>query len=307
MYYYHQMTTDEIAAALGYSRATVSRLLNRAREEGIVEIRIIDRHNQQDPLSTKIKRRYRGLHTIEIVSVPSDSSDTERLTRVSQRAAAHISNNVVENNQVIGISSGETLTITARHLPHRALNGVQIVQLQGITAAGQTGPGYVSGILQNFAEAYDGEVVLYPVPMMFADPDARRLVWDEPTVRIAREYQSRADVLVFSVGVAHLTWERILHDAGLDQDQDYRGLLDHDVVGDLATVFYRADGSYQDLGINLRSSGPPLDTYRRVSRSVCITSGSAKVPALHAALDAGFISDLVIDNITASLLGEFER
>ena len=42
MYYYGERTTQEIAEELGVSRSRVSRLLKLAKEEGLVEIRIVD-------------------------------------------------------------------------------------------------------------------------------------------------------------------------------------------------------------------------------------------------------------------------
>jgi deoxyribonucleoside regulator len=70
------------------------------------------------------------------------------------------------------------------------------------------------------------------------------------------------------------------------------------VVGDIGTVFFDVSGS-GELPINRRSSGPPLSLYSRSRRSVCVASGVGKVPGLVAALSAGYISDLIVDNRTA--------
>ncbi|PIE04475.1 MAG: transcriptional regulator [Spirochaetales bacterium] len=306
MYYHHQMNTDEIAKTLGFSRAKVSRLLNHARKIGIVEVRIIDHRHDNDPLSMQLKRRYRGLHEITIVPVEPDSSTPEQLTRVAQTAAVHLSNDIICDNHIVAVSAGEILSLVARNLPKRPMKGVQIVQLQGNTAGGSCGIGYIGGILQKFASAFEGELVLYPVPMMFATEEARKLMWNEPSIRIAREYQQRADTIIFTVGVAHLTWERMLLSARLNENREHRVLLDRDVVGDLATVFYRIDGTFKDLAINQQSSGPALETYRQVGRSVCIVAGQEKILAVHAALNAGYISDLIIDSATALALREMD-
>lgn len=305
MYYHHGMNTDEIASAMSVSRAKVSRLLNYARDEGIVEIRIVDRRLQSDPLVSDLKERYRGLHNLRIANVSPDDSAAENLNRVTQAAAAYLADEVLESNQIIGVTAGETMALTARHLQKRGYQGIRIVQLQGNTVAGPTGIGYTNGVLQRFGATLNAEILLFPVPMVFFDSETRRMVWNEPSVKLAQEYQQRADVYIFSVGIGHLTWERTLLHAGLDNDTDREALLDHDVVGDLAGVFFRSDGSFHDLVINERASGPSLELYRRVKRSVCIVSGSDKVPALHAILDAGYVSDLITDSRTASLLRAF--
>ena len=81
-------------------------------------------------------------------------------------------------------------------------------------------------------------------------------------------------------------------------------LEEEGVVGDLATVFFREDGSYEDIPINQRASGPPLSLYKKVPRGICVVSGRAKVPGLHAALQAGLMRELIVDEPTARTLLE---
>ena len=71
------------------------------------------------------------------------------------------------------------------------------------------------------------------------------------------------------------------------------------VIGDLATVFFRRDGSWEDVRINKRASGPPLSLYSSVERAICVVSGRNKVPGLRAALRAGMMTDLIVDEPTA--------
>ncbi|HBU43577.1 MAG TPA: transcriptional regulator, partial [Microbacterium sp.] len=71
------------------------------------------------------------------------------------------------------------------------------------------------------------------------------------------------------------------------------------VVGDVATVFYRANGSTEGIALNDRGSGPSFDLLRAVPRRCCIVTGEAKIPSLRGALAAGLITDLVIDERTA--------
>ncbi|MEZ4607345.1 MAG: sigma factor-like helix-turn-helix DNA-binding protein [Deinococcales bacterium] len=42
MYYYQELSTQEIADSLGLSRSKVSRLLSYAKSQGLVEIRILE-------------------------------------------------------------------------------------------------------------------------------------------------------------------------------------------------------------------------------------------------------------------------
>jgi DNA-binding transcriptional regulator LsrR (DeoR family) len=73
-------------------------------------------------------------------------------------------------------------------------------------------------------------------------------------------------------------------------------------VGDVATVFFREDGSHHGIPLNERASGPDIDLIKRVPRRVCIVSGPSKVHSLRGALAARLITDLIVDEGTARAL-----
>jgi DNA-binding transcriptional regulator LsrR (DeoR family) len=83
---------------------------------------------------------------------------------------------------------------------------------------------------------------------------------------------------------------------------DYASLDAERVVGDVATVFYREDGSYRDIPINARSTGPEFGMLRRVPRRIAIVSGLSRIVSLRGALAAGLLTDLVIDEGAAHAL-----
>jgi len=85
---------------------------------------------------------------------------------------------------------------------------------------------------------------------------------------------------------------------------DREGLRADAVVGDVATVFYREDGSTDGIALNRRATGPDFDTLRSAPRRCCIVSGVSKRAALRGALAAGLVTDLVIDEETARALSE---
>ena len=74
------------------------------------------------------------------------------------------------------------------------------------------------------------------------------------------------------------------------------------MIADIATVFFRADGSWRDIALNARSSGPDLDRFKHAAHAICVVSGKSKIAGLRAALRGGYINELVIDEPTARLL-----
>jgi deoxyribonucleoside regulator len=56
--------------------------------------------------------------------------------------------------------------------------------------------------------------------------------------------------------------------------------------------------------VNHRASGLPIDALRLIPRRICVGVGGTKAAILRAALVAGAVTDLVIDDGAAELLVE---
>jgi DNA-binding transcriptional regulator LsrR (DeoR family) len=72
-------------------------------------------------------------------------------------------------------------------------------------------------------------------------------------------------------------------------------------------VFLRQDGSYQDIAINRRATGPTPAELASIPRRLCVVAGEAKLRPLVAAMRAGVVTDLIIDEPTARRLGPGSR
>ena len=68
-------------------------------------------------------------------------------------------------------------------------------------------------------------------------------------------------------------------------------------------MFFKEDGSFDNIPLNLRASGPDLDLFQR-KFGICVVSGLAKVRGLNAALKGDLMSELIVDEPTARALVE---
>jgi DNA-binding transcriptional regulator LsrR (DeoR family) len=301
LYYMQDMTMDAIARELRTSRSSVSRLLSFARASGLVDIRIASPLEQPDRLADEIAERF-GI-VCHIVPVPDQISEVDRLERVAM-SAARILGTFFDSNMVMGVAWGSTVSAVSRHLVAKQTHNSQIVQLNGAANYQTTGIGYASEILSRFGAAFGASVQQFPVPAFFDDPATKRALWRERSIRRVLAIQRRMEVALFGLGSPSAEVPSHVFAGGYLSKDDFRTLARDGVVGDVATVFYRADGSYSSLELNDRSSGPDLGQLRRVSRRVCVVSGSAKLAALQGALAARLITDLVVDEATARALVE---
>lgn len=301
LYYMQNLTMDAIANELQTSRSSVSRLLSFARETGLVEIQL------KSPVERLRGVQQRFLEevgvTAHVIPVPDIINDVDRLERVAM-SAARIVGSFFDSNMVLGIAWGNTVSAISRHLQEKLTHNSQIVQVNGAGNTRSNGISYASEIMGRFGTAFGADVQQFPVPAFFDDPRAKELLWHERSIRRVLEVQQQMDVVVFSPG--SLVSEIPSQVYGGDYlDEAEMELLRHwDVVGDVATVFYRADGSWEDIPMNDRSSGPPLSFLAKVPRRVSVVSGRSKLQALEGALCAGIITDLIIDEAAAHVFLE---
>ncbi|MET7640243.1 sugar-binding domain-containing protein [Streptomyces sp. NPDC005438] len=299
-YYLQGSTMGAIAKELGTSRSTVSRLLSYAREAGLVEIRVHRPASRVAEAEQRIRERYRV--RAHVVRVPATASNVERL-ELTAIQAARVINSVFDSDMVIGLSWGTMVNAISHCLIPKPVHNCQIVQLNGAGNSRVTGTHYSHQMFSAFGTAFDAVVRQLPTPLFFDSADTKRALFAERAVRGVTELQLAADAALFSVGTVTDGVPSSPYLAGyfLD-DSDFASLARDRAVGDIATVFLRADGSHHGIRLNERTSGPDLDRLREVDHRICAVSGDHKIPALVAALEGGYVSHLVLDERTARLL-----
>ncbi|MFK4729936.1 sugar-binding domain-containing protein [Agromyces mediolanus] len=299
LYYMQDLTMDAIAAELHTSRSSVSRLLSHARASGLVEISI---HSPLD-LPSRLEQEILERHEIaaHVVPVPDQASDVDRLDRVAL-SAARILGRFIDSNQLVGVAWGSTMSAVSRHLVPKATHNSEIVQLNGAGNLRTTGILYASELLRRFGDAFGAKVQQFPVPAFFDDPATKEAFWRERSTKRLLELQGRLDVALFGVGSPFAEVASRVYQGGYLERDDYAALSADGVVGDVATVFYRADGSSEGIPLNERATGPAFGVLRQAPRRICVVSGRAKLPSLRGAIAAGLITDLIVDEGTARAL-----
>lgn len=301
MYYLQDETMDVIAKRLGVSRSTVSRMISTARESGMVQISLHRPEGTSSATAARLAQTF-GVQA-HVVPVRESVSNIQRLDQVA-RVAAHLVTDILEPDMVLGIAWGTTLSAVSMHLRPRQMSGVTVVQMNGAANTHGMGIGYSSDIMQGAARAFDADVVHFPVPAFFDYPETKEALWRERAVRRVLELQRRANIVVFGIGSPTGEIPSHVYQGGYLDQRDVEALRAQRVVGDVCTVFLREDGTWQDVEINSRASGPTPAELRRLPRRIAVAAGDYKVPALVGALRARVATDLVIDEPTARLLLE---
>ena len=296
LYYMQDLTMDAIARELHTSRSSVSRLLSYARDAGLVDIQIHAPADRGSEVAQQLLERFDI--AAHIVPVPDQTSDIDRLERVAL-SAARILGQFFDSNMTLGIAWGSTVGAISRHLVPRATENSQIVQLNGAGNYRTSGIAYASEILRRFGDAFGATVEQFPVPAFFDAPATKQALWGERSTLRVLDIQNSMDVALFGVGSPLALVPSRVYMGGYLEPADYESLKRDGVVGDVATMFFREDGSYDRIALNERASGADFSVLRQVSRRVCVASGISKIQSIRGALAAGLVTDLVLDESTA--------
>jgi DNA-binding transcriptional regulator LsrR (DeoR family) len=279
MYYYQDMTTEAIAQELNVSRSTVSRLLSHAKANGLIDIQIMDPMEEPNRLANIILEKFQ-IKNVHVVAVSEVAGEAEWLQRVANHTASYL-NTMFTSNMILGIAWGTTLTAVSTHLLRKTTHNAQIVQLNGAGNTRSMGIDYASQIIMRFAENYQARAHLFPVPTFFDYRETKTALWREGSIKRILDLHAKADLLLYSIGAVNAGIPSHVYSGGYLAVQDYKELERYEIAGDIATVFFKKDGSFDNIPLNSRASGPNLELFQQ-KYGICVVSGLAKVGGLYA-------------------------
>lgn len=294
MYYEYGQTQQEIAAKLGISRPTVSRLLTQSREEGIVQITI---HNPLGYCSQleEIFRREFGLK--EVLISPNTGSPAEVLAEV----AVNYLHRILKDGDTIGVAWGNTLQRIAHSLKPRNLSNIRVVQMKG--GMGQSGANiHASQIVEGFSTAYRGKAYFLPVPAIVDTCNVKKAFMSDSSLRRTMQVAEEINVAIFSIGALHATAAQI--EAGYLTVDEIYSLQTKGAVGDICSRFITSEGKIADPGLDARTIGLDLAHLTGMEYSIAVAGGKEKVPGILGALRGKYVNVLITDERTATLVLE---
>ncbi|WP_054687250.1 sugar-binding transcriptional regulator [Microbacterium sp. No. 7] len=304
LYYLQDLNMDAVAREMNLSRSSVSRLISYARESGLVQITVTSPQEAMGDVAHRIADAY-GL-VAHIVPTPPRATEAERLERTAL-SAARILAVMADSNTVIGIAWGATVSAVGRQLPTKTLHNVHVVQMNGAANTHSSGVAYAGAQLERFGQAFGAEIHHFSVPALFDDPLTKQAMWRERSVRSILDIQRNVNLFVFGVGSPAADVPSHVYAGEYVTAADLRSVVRDGVVGDCATRFFRADGSSDGIALNERSSGPEFTMVRQIPHRLCVVSSMSKLDALRGALNAGLVTELVVEESVARALAEPRR
>ncbi len=283
LHYVNELSQVRIAKQLGLSTATISRLLQRARAEGIVRIEVREIFDPGE-LGAQLADRL-GLEQVVVVDAPA----ADMLSALAPPLARMLSEAGLGREAVLMLGWGRTVwAVIDAGLP--PLPGIVVVPSTG--GMQQKADYFHSNeFARRAADLTGGVPQLIHAPYLAA-PEVFEAFLAEPSVRDARALWDRIDVAVVGIGMPHKA-EQL--DAG-DERQD--PLLD-DAVGDVVRHYFDEQGRI----INWRGEGHMIgvtcEQLRDARMSIGLAAGDEKVRSIIGAARTGMIKRLITDTRTA--------
>lgn len=286
LYYELGETQNAIAERLGVTRPQVSRLLKRARAEGIVEIRIIDRSTAESPAAEALRRSY-GLDAVHLAPTIAGPDDLTR--RMVGRLAAEVLRGALRTGATVGVGDGASIAATAAALEETATPvALTVVPLCG----GYWSTGPEREPYRRIADALGAQARGLMAPGLVDDAATKRALVAHVGVRSIVELWDRLDVAVFGIGGPAWSASRV-------GEQVERQLEEADAVGEVLVAPFDLDGRF--VCPTLRERVIAFDARRlaRIPVAIGVASGESKVRPILGALRAGTVRQLVTDVATA--------
>jgi DNA-binding transcriptional regulator LsrR (DeoR family) len=297
MYYSDGYTQKEIGEQLELSRIKVNRLLQEAREVGIVEINI----NTPPDVYASLEQALYNMYGIrEAVVVPEAEPGQALYRALAEGAAEWLADRLIDG-LVIGIGQGRTISSIPQVFSiDRAVN-CTFVEVVGGENSKPGGFGSYN-ITSKMAELVGGQGRYVYAPTIVSSRETRDTFLREATIADALDLARRADIVVHSVGPVDRT--ALLHIHGYLDDDALDQLRALGAVGDTLSRFFNQDGECVPHPICDRVVGLSLDDLRQIPYSVVVAGGAEKVPVLQAAMRSRLLNVLVTDVATATALLE---
>src|SRR6185369_7755937 len=194
LYYELGETQSRVAELLGVTRPQVSRILKRARAEGIVEIRIVDQAAQSSSAGDELRERFH-LQAVHLAASIRGPEDVGR--RLVGRLGADVLRAAVRDGGVVGVGDGSSISALADALdePSRE-TGATVVPLCG----GYWFSGPAREPFRRIADAIGGVPQGLLAPGLVDDPATKRSLVAHAGVRRIADLWERLEVAAFGIG-----------------------------------------------------------------------------------------------------------
>jgi DNA-binding transcriptional regulator LsrR (DeoR family) len=285
----------ELAEEFGLSRFKVARMLDEARELGLVDVRISLPTEIDAELSTALSQRY-GLRRAIVVDVPEPSGAAVRAQLGA--VAADLLTELVTDDDVLGLSCSRTVAAATHALS--GLAACTVVQLTGTLAGPDIEVGSVESVRRAAAVGGGKGFPIYG-PLLLPDSATARALSGQAAIRATIRQFDRVGIAMVAIGA----WAKDLSTVwALAEPAARRTAARAGAVGEVGGRLFGPDGEPVATDLYDRVLGVSLAQLRKVPEVIGLMYDARRADAAAAALRGGLVSSFVTDVSLARALVE---
>ncbi|MBN1266519.1 MAG: sugar-binding transcriptional regulator [Anaerolineales bacterium] len=291
------MTQQEIAASLRISRSTVSRLLSRARNEGVVQINIEVPSGIYPELEKSLEQQFNLLEAI-VISTQDYNSSMGIVVELGQAAAVYLER-TIQNNDVIGFAWGTTMKAMVDAVQPLGIRGIKVFQMNGGLTPQMTDI-HGTSLTHNLAVRLGGEAYMLQAPGVVESPQVQQIFMADP--QVAQVFDLVEESTMAFMGIGTIAEDTLWGQAGLLSDEVTSELRSLGAVGDIMSRYFDKNGTLVNSSLCQRVVGIPIEKLQKIGRRIGVAGGRGKFEAIQGALSGGYVNVLITDQYTAEKL-----
>ena len=296
-YYKDGLTQQEIGNKYGISRMKVSRMLARALQDKIVQIKITAPSDKYPDLEHHLEVKY-GLKEVVIVNIKNDDPN-EQIVSIG-RAAAEYLNTSLQGNEIIGLTWGRALLSMVNALISDNFPELQVVQMLGGLGEPEA-EFHGADLTRRMAQNFSTRPRLIHAPGIVQSRDLCRELINDIQVKSTLQLAALADIAVVGMGFFG-PGSPLLKSDNILSKEDKNLLASMNVIGDISFRFFDDQGQYVATEIDERIVGLSIGEIKKIPRIIGVAGGRNKYQVIRAALKGKLIHVLITDNNTAEKL-----
>jgi DNA-binding transcriptional regulator LsrR (DeoR family) len=283
-----------IAERLGLSKSTISRILTKAKEAGIVKF-LVESPIEND--FTDLERKLENTFGLLEAIVVEETASIEALKESLAFAGARYLERIIRPGFTIGATWGTTVSKVPKYIELNRDFNITVVPLTG-------GLGSVSAdihpnqIATKIAEKFKTTAKLLHAPGMVKTVLQKESFLKEASIKEVVDHYDHLDIILTGIGSPSLNSSTMLA-SKYYQEEELQALVQKRATADIGNLILDKDGCGDDFENNQRVIGINLSQFKKTPFTVGIAGGAQKVDAIYAALKGGFINTLIIDNHAA--------
>ena len=296
LYYNEALTQAEIASKLSVSRPVISKLLQKAKDEGIVNIYIKDESVHTVELEQQLEKCF---DLDEAIVLPNNGLTSEMVKRsIAQAGANYISRNLKGVNS-IGISWGATLAYLVNEYPYERREDIKVVPLEGGMGV-RAVEIHANQLANELAKKIHGSCSYLYAPAIVETEELKDRLMAMQDIQTVLEIGRKVDIALIGIGNPYK--DSTLMKLGYLQEEDLTRLRQKGAVGDIGFRFFDQMGNPIHDSPTSKVIGISLEELKEIKKVIAVAEGEHKVESILGALRGQFINVMITDEITASAI-----